>query len=495
MGSANVKQKPTVIQVTRDDRIKKLIYNSTDFPLAKPRFDHLPDVVRTAGFSAIDKLAQAVLSAFENDGRGVELQGAETARLQAFIGLPKTVADSLGPGEFADVAAFVTEVVRCIKLNTVLVGAAAVWWESSGRGCTIRLSIQEKAELRLSVYWCFLMHIVCKKTTFQPKPRDNEECYMEQIATAFEKKRNELQWKKNKKQFNAFSKMKVWGVDKAFYKQLALKKGQRDVDGKAGEGLLLSVNILMAMFSDVKKGNYANAEAAFELMAESNDQKTLKGLNNKIDYEFKPDGVPSGVQAYAPPLPTVWANLYGSWNLAFVCGHKPSAPMLCAKLLAPVVLGTYQDVAPGLYLSPRVLCLYMMLQYNIVALSAASDYQVVMPNGESRNFSDWRIKMREATALLGGITEVAAKQYHARIDKIILDNHGAGVKNLRNMQRSCASSGWILIKDIVKTVSQAKKHKSESANADVEHTPVAESTDGDDGVTEEDAVMTMTDLE
>ena len=64
-------------------------------------------------------------------------------------------------------------------------------------------------------------------------------------------------------------------------------------------------------------GYDANAEAGFELMAETRDQKPVKGLHNDIDMEYVHNGVPLGIKDVKPPLPKVWANLYSSWNLTF----------------------------------------------------------------------------------------------------------------------------------------------------------------------------------
>ena len=175
-------------EAVKKNSIKDLLYNSTDFPLAKPGNDHLRDIVRTTGFKAIDALASVVLSTFENSGRGVKLQGAETARLTAVIGLSKTVTDVLEWDEFPDVAAFVSEIVRHIKSNAILVGAAAVWWERR-RADDIQLTTKEREELRLSGLWCFLMHAVCKKAIFQPM--DSENCIYQQIVTDFAEKRKE----------------------------------------------------------------------------------------------------------------------------------------------------------------------------------------------------------------------------------------------------------------------------------------------------------------
>ena len=164
--------------------------------------------------------------------------------------------------------------------------------------------------------------------------------------------------------------------------------------------------------------NEANAAAGFELMAESHDQKPVKGLKNKLDYEFVKDGVPLGVKALTPPLPKVWSNLYTSWNIAFVSGVRQYVPMLWAKLLAPVVLGTYQEVDPGLYMAPRVICLYMQLQYYVITTIKTAGkrrcYPIPQPDGTFREYSDWHIKVHDAAQLLGQFNQEASKQFHTR---------------------------------------------------------------------------------
>merc|ERR1719482_2551283 len=195
------------------------------------------------------------------------------------------------------------------------------------------------------------------------------------------------------------------------------------------------------MYSDVKNENDANAAAGFELMVETNDRHPIKGLGNKLDYEFVHDGVPLGIEAITPPLPTEWANLYTSWNVDFVCG-KTMLPILAAKLLAPVVLGTYQELDPGLYIVPRVVCLYMVLQYHIVTLTKDGHWQIPVADGKLRNHTDWRIQMREATHLLGEVNHVAARQFHARIDKIIADNCCVGFEIFKDIERAGMVAVW-----------------------------------------------------
>merc|ERR1719174_1655702 len=450
-------------EAVKKNSIKDLLYNSTDFPLAKPGNDHLRDIVRTTGFKAIDALASVVLSIFENSGRGVKLQGAETARLTAVIGLSKTVTDVLEWNEFPDVAAFVSEIVRHIKSNAILVGAAAVWWERR-RADDIQLTTKEREELRLSVLWCFLMHAVCKKAIFQPM--DSENCIYQQIVTDFAEKRKEGAAVWEKYGFD-FEKMKVLGVDGAVKRYLDAKLGRAQSDNKGGKGMLLSVNIMMAMYSDVKKGNDDNAKAGFELMVESRDQDPIKGLNNKIDYEYVHDGVPLGVTAATPPLPKVWANLYTSWNMAFVADMAPCAPLMLAKLLAPVVLGTYQEIDPGLFMLTRVVCLYMAFQFGYIAITQTGyNDQTLTADGKLAPHSDWRIKLREACKVMGEVNALAGKQFYKRVDKIVDDNYDVGVEVFRDIQRASATAAWETLKGMIKAFSKARK---QNINKNSEH--------------------------
>ena len=186
--------------------IKDLIYNSNDLPLAKPGTNHLPRIVRETGFKVIDTLASVVLSTFNDNGHGVNLQGADIKGLQDFVGLPKEVTDRLEWNEFPDVASFVAEVVRLVKLNTILVSFAAVWWQNKKVSeQAIQLTAAEREELRLAVFWCFLLHVVCKKVMFQPRGVDN--CLMEQLVTVFSKKRTEVR-KRFKECSGSFGTMK-----------------------------------------------------------------------------------------------------------------------------------------------------------------------------------------------------------------------------------------------------------------------------------------------
>ena len=65
---------------------------------------------------------------------------------------------------------------------------------------------------------------------------------------------------------------------------------------------------------------------------------------------------------YVPPLPLKWADLYSTWNLAFV-SNFPDFVYYLPKLLIPSVSG-YQS-SPNSYLWSRALALYTFIHWNI----------------------------------------------------------------------------------------------------------------------------------
>ena len=64
---------------------------------------------------------------------------------------------------------------------------------------------------------------------------------------------------------------------------------------------------------------------------------------------------------FRPPLPRQWADLYQTWNMAFISKY-PDFPFFMAKLLIPSVSG-YQG-RPENYLYPRDL-IQETHQYNL----------------------------------------------------------------------------------------------------------------------------------
>ena len=73
-----------------------------------------------------------------------------------------------------------------------------------------------------------------------------------------------------------------------------------------------------------------------------------------------------GVIDTRPPFPRVWSNLYSAWNLAFVSAYSNS-PMFFSKLLAPIVHLYQEEGNQGLYIWPRVVCLFIHIQCEIMS--------------------------------------------------------------------------------------------------------------------------------
>lgn len=72
-------------------------------------------------------------------------------------------------------------------------------------------------------------------------------------------------------------------------------------------------------------------------------------------------GTGTGSFKISSPFPEVWNNLYNSWNMAFVSGYVDNV-LFYAKLLNPTVSGFYHSGEPAMYMWPRGVTLFMMVQ-------------------------------------------------------------------------------------------------------------------------------------
>jgi len=121
--------------------------------------------------------------------------------------------------------------------------------------------------------------------------------------------------------------------------------------------LLLPVNILEAMFEDIRLGHRENAASAWPLVKDRPGSWDRKAETGGVAARWSDDRK-AILLSFA--LPRLWADLYTTWNLAFV-SHYRDFPYLMTKLLIPQVNG-YQD-APEEYIYNRLLALYCHLQY------------------------------------------------------------------------------------------------------------------------------------
>jgi hypothetical protein len=166
--------------------------------------------------------------------------------------------------------------------------------------------------------------------------------------------------------------------------------------------LLLPVNIIEAMFEDVRIGQRDNAASAWPLVKDrpgSWDRKTDTG---GIAARWSDDRK-AILLSFA--LPRQWADLYATWNLAFV-SHYRDFPYLMAKLLIPQVNG-YQD-APEEYIYNRVLALYCHLHF--------MGFGRVDFLRQGREPFDWHDEA--LTALWSTVNRESAQQYSDAIKRL-----------------------------------------------------------------------------
>ena len=415
---------------------------------AHPDLHDLPDEVRAKGRQVLAELSQGVCSKFENAGVGLPLKGEVLDHIIGLLGLPEVLVKQLDLEEFADVASFVKDVERLAALNPILLGFGLAWAglseEERATATPAPLGTPEgDEEIRFAVTYCFALHAVAKVLLYEKKDGEIWKVFMEEMQAAREKR----EWKKY---FNLFERMKVITVDMPMKSLEEYKLGKK-IDKEASGGLALSVNILEAMYQDVKQGSFDNAAAGFELMCESNDRNPIKGCGNDITKEWVPEGGEEcAILDFRSPLPLQWNNLYQSWNMAFVSCYS-SSPMFYAKLLAPLVSGLYQEIHPGLYLHPRVLCLYLHIQYEVICRGKAesADPFLYPPSGAKRPFSDWRSK--GLTDLWGRVNAVAAEQYQQAVEKTIDDNYGTGEEFKYDLTRASKQAGWAALKGLILT--------------------------------------------
>ena len=121
--------------------------------------------------------------------------------------------------------------------------------------------------------------------------------------------------------------------------------------------LLLPVNIIEAMFEDIRLGNRDNAASAWPLVKDRPGSWAREAKSGEVAARWSDDRK-AILLSFA--LPRRWADLYATWNLAFV-SHYGDFPYLMTKLLIPQVNG-YED-APEEYIYNRLLALYCQLHY------------------------------------------------------------------------------------------------------------------------------------
>jgi hypothetical protein len=155
--------------------------------------------------------------------------------------------------------------------------------------------------------------------------------------------------------FTTFERAKIVSIDVSIDRALGFHESG-SVDPEFTR-LLLPVNIIEAMFEDIRLGNRDNAASAWPLVKDRPGSWARETKTGEVAARWSADRK-AILLSFA--LPRRWADLYTTWNLAFV-SHYGDFPYLMTKLLIPQVNG-YQD-SPEEYIYNRLLALYCQLHY------------------------------------------------------------------------------------------------------------------------------------
>jgi len=110
-------------------------------------------------------------------------------------------------------------------------------------------------------------------------------------------------------------------------------------------------NITWATDIDIAGGFTQNAAAG---------QILTKQTPDKVDQTLQTFSKKNRAILFHPSSPRQWADLYVTWNLAFVARNE-HFPFMATKLIIPSVSNYHQD--PEGFLHPRVLSLYTFMNY------------------------------------------------------------------------------------------------------------------------------------
>jgi hypothetical protein len=158
-----------------------------------------------------------------------------------------------------------------------------------------------------------------------------------------------------KSQLIVFERAKVLSIDVPIKRALEFHESG-SVAPQFGR-VLLPMNIIEAMVEDIRLGNRDNAASAWPLVKDRPGSWASEANTGEVAARWSEDRK-AILLSFA--LPCRWADLYATWNLAFV-SHYGDFPYWMTKLLIPQVNG-YQD-SPEEYLHNRVLALYCHLHY------------------------------------------------------------------------------------------------------------------------------------
>lgn len=371
----------------------------------------LPGSVRMAGDAAIDALAAYLCSLWPSDGRG---QSLDNAYLRGYI-------DLLGIGELLpqlqaricvrDVAAQVHEVCARLKRNPMLVVLFAELADleaaagPQGRIFPFRDEESAHDDLRDAVVYCALQEAIGLECLLAPKAStdaERENLLQARLFAILERRRDEIDWRAV---CNLFELLKVELIVRPMKQRLQAKQGldESGFDDRSGDGILLQLNILDAMYGDTQDGSDDNAACGFELMCQTSDKPPEPLLGEQLNDEWMQQGQATGVTRMHIAFNEAWVSLYSSWNGCFCANY---GDLMYPKLYNLGVAGTYLDIDDKVYFFPRICTLYTHL-HMMIFKRVATGRQLL----HAQCWEDPALR-----SLWGRINRVAAQAYQQRVE-------------------------------------------------------------------------------
>ena len=154
---------------------------------------------------------------------------------------------------------------------------------------------------------------------------------------------------------NLFEKAKLYSVEYCIDNVIKFHKEQ-EVDPRFLK-FMLPLNIVEANLEDSRKGMRDNASAGWQLSNSYPGKLCPEGVD--CDARFTDDG--HGL-LISLPEPKAYADLYQTWNMAFVTNYD-NFPYFLAKLTIPQVSSYEKD--PRAYIYNRALALYAFMHFEL----------------------------------------------------------------------------------------------------------------------------------
>lgn len=293
------------------------------------------------------------------------------------------------------------------------------------------------ADVRGAVVYSFLLDRIAHSCMWEPKPSKKRDTLLSDLVATLDLRMGQSAWQEKS---DLFEHLKIKTISEPIRNMCLAKAGGHESDlyfqqaAKPDNGEVLSLSILSAMYEDFRLDNSDNANAGFELMVEPFGRSPIPGTGSDVNREWVHNGQPMGVWLGTAPFPVDWNCLYQSWNLGF-CSNYSNSPYFFAKLLNPTVMGTYfQKGCEGLYMWPRLLCLFVHTRY-----------EAITRNG-NRTGVNWTDK--HTTLVMGSVNLKLSAKYQVMIKQAVLD------KVAYKLKRGLARAFWQQLQQAIQTGSK-----------------------------------------